>query len=163
MEGPALAAGGRGVLRRTKAWRRRQQSDPEEHQREAGPHLLSGGLLDAALVDVEDPRQRDHHRKARSERDHDIREDLVGPAQAVHDGLDYLKDGERRDAVADERPEDATTLQLYEQGRGHRPSAFEQATVPREGSVGSGHLEIARRLTRVPTGGSVARGHDEQD
>ena len=93
-----------------------QHADAEEDGQEPGAPQTSGrGPLDAAGVDVENPRQGDDDGKAGGERDHHVREHLVGPAQAVHDRLDDLEHREGRDAVAHQRAEDPPALQLGDQ------------------------------------------------
>ncbi len=99
------------------ARRGRERPDADEQEREAGAERLAGGLLDTALLDVEDPGQPHHHRKAGRQRHHHVGEHSVRPAQAVHHRLDDLQHREGGDAVSDQRAEDAPPLQLGQQGR----------------------------------------------
>ena len=96
-----------------------EHADAHQEKREARTaEPLSGrGALDAALVDVEDPGQADDDGKAERQRRHHIGKDGVGPAQAVHDRLDDLQHREGAETVADQRANDAPSLQLGQQGQ----------------------------------------------
>ena len=72
-------------------------------------------------MDIEDPGQGDDDGETRCERNHDVGEDAVGPVQPVHDRLDDLQHRERRDGVANQRAEDAPSLQLPHKGTDIRP------------------------------------------
>jgi Flp pilus assembly protein TadD len=65
-----------------------------------------------ACPNVEGPRDANRNRKAGRERDDDIGENHVGPAQAVHDRFDDLEHRERDDAVGKHRAKNAPSLHL---------------------------------------------------
>ncbi len=107
------------------ARRRRQHSDADERESQRRTAQAAGTscgwrALDAACVDVEDPRQADDDGKTRRQGHHHIGEHRFGPVQPVHDGLDDLQNREGGDAVSHQRAEHAPSLQLGEQGQRHR-------------------------------------------
>jgi len=99
---------------------RRQDADADEERRQPCAAQARWRLrpLDPAGVHVEDPGERDDDGEADRERSDDVGQHRVGPVEPVHDRLDDLQHRERADAVADESPEDAATLQLRDQRHG---------------------------------------------
>ena len=79
------------------------ESESESDARPAQVRFRNG-------ADVEDPGDRDDDWKAERERDHHVTEHGIGPAQGVHQRLDDLQYGERRDAVADQGAKHTSSL-----------------------------------------------------
>jgi hypothetical protein len=98
------------------ARRCRAHSEREHDRGEPPPAPLAGRhALDAPLLHVERPGQRDHDRKADRQRHHYVGEHRVGPVQPVHHRLDDLKDREGGDAVGHQGADHAPALQLGEE------------------------------------------------
>ena len=105
--------------------RAREHTDGGKHQ----CHARLAERDAAASLHVEDPRQRHHHRKSERQDDHHIAEHRVRPAEAVHDRLDDLQDGERGDPIPDQRAKHPPPLQLCYQ-RHRRPRLRRLALPP---------------------------------
>ena len=93
--------------------------DGKDHSRAGPAQRARRRPFDTAGIDVEDPRQRHHHREAACQTRHDVGEHRLGPVEAVHDGLDDLEHRECGDAIADQRSENAPALQLCHKRDSH--------------------------------------------
>src|SRR5215475_13664558 len=96
----------------------REHANSDEQQRQPNaPWAWAGrrrGPLDPTRLHIEDPSEADNDGKTGCQTGNNVREHYFGPVGPVHNRLDNLEHGERRDGVADKRAEYTPALQLRE-------------------------------------------------